>query len=131
MGALLHAHAHAHAHAHTQKFTQTCMHARSCIQYIAYCTYIEKHRSFTGSYTKCRGNGKVHDECNRRCDCRHGQMVNCKRVRKEFTELTLNERRRFIKAFKTLASDLRYKKKYEKYVKIHSTFFFSGEYSTD
>ena len=84
--------------------------------------------TFLGSYTKCKGSGKVLDECNRSCECKHGQMVNCKRVRKEFTEMSLDERRRFIRAFKTLASDLRYKKRYEKFVKIHHDYFFKGIY---
>ena len=54
--------------------------------------------------------------------------MNCERVRKEFTEMSLDERRRYIRAFKTLASDPRYKKRYEKFVKVHHDYFYSGIY---
>ena len=56
-------------------------------------------------------------------------MVDCERVRKEFTEMSINERRRYIKAFKKLASDSRYKNRYEKFIKIHVNYFFKGNFT--
>eukprot|EP00112_Aurelia_sp_Birch-Aquarium-sp1_P024516 Seg780.6 transcript_id=Seg780.6/GoldUCD/mRNA.D3Y31 product=Tyrosinase protein_id=Seg780.6/GoldUCD/D3Y31 len=53
-------------------------------------------------------------------------MTNCARVRKEFTEMTEAERERYIDAFKFLASDKRYKKRFENYIKIHKDLFFKG-----
>eukprot|EP00795_Rhopilema_esculentum_P007701 gene7701-13528_t len=78
------------------------------------------------SFTRCDKSGVVYDECNRKCYCIDGKMMKCARVRKEFTEMSIPERKRYISAFKKLAADERYKKRHENFVKIHKDLFFKG-----
>ncbi|XP_022801533.1 uncharacterized protein LOC111339204 [Stylophora pistillata] len=42
----------------------------------------------------CQEGRKSFDKCGQRCDCIRGRLVNCVRIRKEFTSLSLRERRR-------------------------------------
>lgn len=49
-----------------------------------------------GAGTGCKEGYTSYDECGQRCTCVRGKLVNCVRVRKEFTSLTTAERKRHI-----------------------------------
>ena len=79
---------------------------------------------FTGFSHRCSGEGRVvYDECNRRCQCKGEQPTNCYRVRKEFTSMSLKERRRYISVFKRISSRSLYKRQYDRITKYHSHYF--------
>ena len=68
----------------------------------------------------CEDNKRINDGCDRRCKCEDGELVSCYRVRKEFTRMSFEERKRFIQAVKLASSDPRYKSEYEKLTTFHS-----------
>lgn len=61
----------------------------------------------------------VYDECRRECTCQHGKLVNCYRVRKQFSELPLEERLYYINAYKTLYHHVAYHKRFLELLAIH------------
>ena len=69
---------------------------------------------------KCEDNKSVKDICDRSCKCKNGKLDSCYRVRKEFTKMSLEERTRFIKAFKMVSSDPRYIREHERIGKVHT-----------
>lgn len=72
------------------------------------------------SPTSCEeGTGFVLNECEERCECRDGQLINCYRVRKEFTKMEINQRRRFINTYKTASMNPAFKRDYERLVAFH------------
>ena len=80
----------------------------------------------SGRITECKGTGKVFDECLRHCDCVDGVKANCYRIRKEFTQMTKQERARYLRAYVKLTTlpSLRYK--YDKYIYLHQKYFCYG-----
>ena len=68
----------------------------------------------------CEDNKHITDECNRKCKCHDGSLVNCYRVRKEFTAMSVGGRRRFIEVLKLASSDPRYRSDYERLMTLHS-----------
>ena len=65
----------------------------------------------------------IYDECNRKCKCSNGKTTHCYRIRKEFTSMSLEERKRYIRAFKIVSSKQPYKKIYDKLTKKHPDYF--------
>lgn len=82
-------------------------------------------RAFTGTgfNHSCSGEGLVFDECNRRCICRDGRPTDCYRIRKEFTEMTFEERRRYLRVFKMASKKSPFRKTYDIVTKLHAKFF--------
>ena len=77
-------------------------------------------------YTQCSGEGKIHDECSRECECINGTLANCYRVRKEFTTLTPEEKQHYLQAYKNLTTKEPFKCKYLKFIHIHFIYFWKG-----
>lgn len=71
----------------------------------------------------CKGRGSiVLDICDRRCECEDkNRAVNCVRVRKSWTDLSSDEKQRYINAVKTITTDEQYKARYEKLAKDYTT----------
>ena len=72
------------------------------------------------SQKRCEEGSHVLNECEERCECRDGQLINCYRVRKEFTKMDINQRRRYINAYKTASMNPAFKKDYERLVTGHT-----------
>ncbi|XP_047125486.1 uncharacterized protein LOC105843588 isoform X2 [Hydra vulgaris] len=66
------------------------------------------------------------DECNRLCDCIDSMMVNCKRVRKEFSSMPKEERNLYLNVLKELSTNRKYFKIYQQFIDLHSKYFDSG-----
>lgn len=71
------------------------------------------------------------DECGRTCNCVHGRLTNCYRVRQEFSSMSLAERQRYTNAFKEISTNKRYNHTYEKYSQIHHLYFIKGIHKVD
>lgn len=71
----------------------------------------------------CSGEGIVYDECNRRCHCKVGRPSDCYRIRKEFTEMSFRERRRYVRAFKAVSTEDPYNRTYDALTALHPMFF--------
>ena len=81
---------------------------------------------------KLRKEGQtVIDECNRHCKCRNRKLVDCYRLRKEFTSMTSRERRRYLRAYKTLTTKPPYKETYERFIFMHYKYFCWGIHNRD
>ena len=74
---------------------------------------------------KCNSDKPVLDECGRRCKCVQGKLVECCRLRKEFLDMTTEERTRYIETVKTASTHPNYKERYEKLITVHRDIFFS------
>ena len=72
---------------------------------------------------KCENDTTVLDECGRRCKCKNGRRIGCCRQRKEFTQLTEEERVRYIDTVMTASTDPRYKTKYDQLLTLHKELF--------
>ncbi|XP_028405797.1 uncharacterized protein LOC114528378 [Dendronephthya gigantea] len=72
---------------------------------------------------KCENGKTVLDECGRRCRCKDGLLVDCCRLRKEFTQLSKEELIRYINAVKKASTDPRYKRKYDQLLTLHVELF--------
>lgn len=84
------------------------------------------------SYTACSNEGAyVYDECNRKCKCKNGKFTNCYRIRREFTALSKQERKRYLKAYKILTTTSPYKEIYERYIYMHYKYFCWGIHTHD
>jgi tyrosinase len=82
-------------------------------------------------YTSFIENGEyTYDECDRRCRCSYGQIVECCRQRKSFTDMSFLERTRYINTFKTISTLAPYKAQYDAMVAMHQTLFSSGIHGT-
>ncbi|XP_066933122.1 uncharacterized protein [Clytia hemisphaerica] len=73
----------------------------------------------------------VYDECNRQCQCVNGKLVNCYRVRKQFSALPLSERLHYIRTYKFAANDKRFQKKFYEIVIVHPTVNFDRLHSPE
>lgn len=71
------------------------------------------------SLKMCKEGSYVLNECEERCECKNGNLINCYRVRKEFTRMDIEERKRFIKTYQTASEDPAFKQDYEKMVALH------------
>lgn len=80
---------------------------------------------------KCYSDKPVLDECGRRCKCVHGKLVECCRLRKEFLDMTTEERTRYIKTVKTASTHPAYKERYEILLTVHRDIFFSRIHELD
>ena len=40
------------------------------------------------------------NKCEERCECKKGKLSSCYRVRKEFTKMTIDDRKRYINTYK-------------------------------
>ena len=61
----------------------------------------------------------VVNKCEERCECKNGKLTNCHRVRKEFTKMTIEHRKRYINTYKLASVHPLFKKDYEKTVALH------------
>ena len=68
----------------------------------------------------CEDKERIKDECDRTCECQDGDLVSCYRVRKEFTTMSLSDRKRFIDMLKLVSSDPRYRSEYDRLTTLHS-----------
>ena len=59
------------------------------------------------------------NKCEERCECKNGKLTSCHRVRKEFTKMTIEHRKRYINAYKLASVHPLFKKNYEKTVALH------------
>ena len=72
----------------------------------------------------CKEGSTSYDECGQRCTCVRGQLVNCVRIRKEFTSLTDAERKRHINTIlKVSAKGGIYRAQYEQFINEHYRLF--------
>lgn len=71
------------------------------------------------------------DECGRRCKCERGRLVKCCRLRKEFLDMSRQERIRYINAVKTVSTNPTYKERYEALLTIHRIIFSSRIHELD
>ena len=76
--------------------------------------------------SKCKDGKTVMDACGRRCTCKEGTLINCCRLRKEFTQLTQDERTRYLNTVKIASTNLKYKTKYEQLLTLHTELFLRG-----
>lgn len=74
----------------------------------------------------CQEGSTSFDQCGQRCTCVQGQLVNCVRIRKEFTSMSSLERERYIKAILTASTDPKFKNDYDELINRHRNKFFSG-----
>lgn len=76
----------------------------------------------------CPENAKEieNDRCGRRCQCINGKLVNCCRVRKDYTGLTENERQLYINTFLDMTRDPIYRPRYNTLVKLYKDSFTSN-----
>ena len=82
-------------------------------------------------YGECKNDGPFTDECNRQCTCKNNKIKNCYRIRKEFTSMSTEERRRYLRAYKTLTSQQPYKAIYERFIFMHYKYFCWGIHKKD
>ena len=86
--------------------------------------------SFAEAVVKCRGRGIVYDECDRQCTCVNGRMTECFRVRKEFTTLSNEEKRRYLQAYYKITTEEPLKSRFVKFISKHAKWFWKGLIST-
>ena len=67
----------------------------------------------------CKEGSLVLNKCEEHCRCKNGKLVNCFRVRKEFTRMDIKERKRYINAYKTASVNARFKLDYQRIVAAH------------
>ena len=71
------------------------------------------------SLTSCEEGSYVLNQCEERCECKHGKLTNCYRVRKDFIKMDIADRKRFINTYKMVSLNPVLKKDYEKVVALH------------
>ena len=71
------------------------------------------------------------DRCGQRCQCSGGRLVDCARVRREFTAMTTADRERYIRAVRTASRDPSYKPDYDRLITLHRTIFLDGIHQRD
>ena len=87
------------------------------------------HLLFSG--TGCRNHATVYDACGRRCKCRYGKLTDCKRVRKNFLDMTDLERCRYIRTVRRASTVQPFKNEYDRLIGIHEQLFFTGIHNGD
>ncbi|XP_078342749.1 tyrosinase-like isoform X2 [Oculina patagonica] len=65
----------------------------------------------------------VYDQCGQRCLCLGNFPVQCTRIRKEFTSMSVSERERYVKTIHTASTDPRYKTTYDNLITEHRRLF--------
>ena len=78
---------------------------------------------FSGFKHTCSDEEIVFDECNRRCFCKDGRPTNCYRIRKDFIEMSLEERRLYVRALQTVSKRDPFRMTYDLVASLHSEFF--------
>ena len=68
----------------------------------------------------------MYDECKRLCRCQDGKIKNCYRIRKEFSNMTLQERERYINTYKEVSTSTHMFRAYSGYCKHHAKYFHKG-----
>ena len=76
--------------------------------------------------TACKGRGIVLDECKRECDCIDGEMKNCFRIRKEFTTLPNEEKKRYLQAYYKITTEEPLKTRFIPFISKHAKWFWKG-----
>ena len=66
------------------------------------------------------------DRCGRRCQCVDGRLVNCCRVRKDYTGLTDEQRQVYINTFLAMTKDPIYRPRYDALMKLFKDSFTSN-----
>ena len=82
-------------------------------------------------FVECTGSGRVEDSCGRVCDCENGFLVNCCRLRKDFSSLTDEERLRYTQAMLTVSSDPVYQIRYYELLENYKASFGTDIQNTD
>lgn len=74
-----------------------------------YLTKINKVYSYIITFpTGCQVGQSVRDRCDQLCICSSSRtMVHCTRIRKEFTSMTADERKRYVRAVTKVSTDPR------------------------
>ena len=65
----------------------------------------------------------VYDYCRRQCKCKNGRLYDCHRVRREFSTMSIRDRKAYVRAVKLISTHARFKPDYEKLLTIHKTYF--------
>ena len=82
--------------------------------------------------TSCTEGSTSYDECGQRCTCDGGKLVNCVRIRKEFTSLTDAERKRHIETILTASAiGSPYREEYEQLINEHYELFRTSIHSKE
>lgn len=68
----------------------------------------------------CSGTTEIYDNCNQKCTCYKGELLFCRRIRKDFTAMNIEERQRFVTALRTAATNPIYRDRYRNLGKLHS-----------
>ena len=77
--------------------------------------------------TSCEEGSTLYDECGQRCTCVAGRLVDCVRIRKEFTSLTDAEKKRHIDTIlEVSAIDSIHRAEYEQLINEHYELFYEG-----
>ena len=76
--------------------------------------------------SSCGYYSTVYDTCGRKCKCKRGKLTDCKRVRKNFLDMTDLERCRYIRVVKTASMVQPFKSEYDQLIGIHEQLFHSG-----
>ena len=74
----------------------------------------------------CQEGVHTFDQCGQRCTCVGGRLVNCVRIRKEFTTMTIAERSLYVSVIKTASTDPRFKPAYDTLLNEHRRLFQTG-----
>ena len=82
-------------------------------------------------HTACTGSGEVRDECGRVCTCKDGVLVDCCRLRLDFSTLPAEDRTRYINAVLTISSDPKYKARYDALIALYNSSFGTDAQSLD
>ncbi|XP_057309949.1 uncharacterized protein LOC130647957 isoform X1 [Hydractinia symbiolongicarpus] len=82
--------------------------------------FLNQERSY------CRHSHTVRDECGRICKCVKNKMVDCYRLRKEFSSMTYSERMRYLSTYKALSLSEDLQESYLGIVSYHSDYFEKG-----
>ena len=78
---------------------------------------------------RCSGIGVRYDNCNRRCTCRGGVLVDCCRVRNEWRSMTEAERCRYVRVVYIASTQAPWKSCYDRLIQIHRDWFGGGIHS--
>ena len=73
------------------------------------------------SPVRCKEGSCMFNKCEERCECKKGKVTSCYRVRKYFTKMTIDDRKRYINTYKLASVHPVFKKDFEKFIDLHST----------
>ena len=72
------------------------------------------------SPVRCKEGSFIFNKCEERCECKKGKLTSCYRVRKEFSKMTIDDRKRYINTYKLASVHPVFKKDFEKFIDLHS-----------